>query len=655
MCYNKLMNKRAVIGAICAISTLFALQGSALTFAEGENTASSTFSIDVSNAVLQLSVPSDASITLNPTSSAGDFGSTNLNIKVSTNNATGYRLSMSVPTTDLTHSTNTGSNAPVISTLTSSAPESTFPTNAWGYKVVGDNYNPILLNNTPSSWEADGPTNETTHIMTLAAKVDGAKAAGAYINTLTFQVVANPNSPKDTIIFNGNGADGGTMGNQQVFQGEPTKLNVNTYTKSGYAFNGWNTRADGLGTGYGDKDYYTAPATNTATAVTLYAQWLEDSKRVCTANCDSGNPTYEAGITIQRAYELAYTEHHLGMYEETEKGNGIYERVNSWPPDNEPYKNYDVRFAMQDIDLTYNSVKVCDLVTVIGDQYQALDVRDNKLYYISKLADGKCWMTQNLDFNLSVNTKLSPLTTDVLEEITPIYSTLDATNGFKPEDTSVYSDTKPNSIDVGNWYFKGGDTSRWERCQSCTGSSQRFNYLAGRGQGLFNKDQPSEDVGEHGHVGNFYNWTALVALNDSSAYLNNDTYSNHDNAPKTSICPQGWRLPAAYGNNSVDYSSSNDTIEMHDIFNLYSLRNRPDLNSDTYVDTGTVEADPIYAVPGGHEYLKNVEYVGIVGVYLHDSTDQYSQAYSVSYGGPYYFPRSAGNRSYSFNARCIAR
>lgn len=88
------MLKRLGFGGALKVSVLFAFVFSVSAFADGGGTASSTFSIDVSNVVLQLSVPENASIVLNPTSSAGDFDSTTITAAVSTNNMYGYSLTM---------------------------------------------------------------------------------------------------------------------------------------------------------------------------------------------------------------------------------------------------------------------------------------------------------------------------------------------------------------------------------------------------------------------------------------------------------------------------------------------------------------------------------------------------------------------------------
>ena len=170
------MNKRAVFGFGLAILALFAFNGSASTFAED----GVDFSINVSEAVLQLTVPPTASIELNPISSSAVFNTTELTVNVATNNMNGYTLTMSVPTTDLIHDALANT---VIPTLSAASAESSFPANAWGYKVVGNEYQPVLLTNAPASWILEEPTNGTNHTMTLAAKVDGTKPSVTDENT----------------------------------------------------------------------------------------------------------------------------------------------------------------------------------------------------------------------------------------------------------------------------------------------------------------------------------------------------------------------------------------------------------------------------------------------------------------------------------------
>ena len=61
---------------------------------------------------------------------------------------------------------------------------------------------------------------------------------------------------------------------QTVDKGVRTRLNRNSFTRRGYSFDGWNTRADGKGTGYDDRDHVTVNDN-----ITLYAQWEKEKHK----------------------------------------------------------------------------------------------------------------------------------------------------------------------------------------------------------------------------------------------------------------------------------------------------------------------------------------------------------------------------------------
>lgn len=71
------------------------------------------------------------------------------------------------------------------------------------------------------------------------------------------------------VTYNGNGADGGSTSNQTKTYNTSLTLRSNGFTRTGYTFTGWNTKANGTGTSYAAGASYTANA-----AVTLYAQWV---------------------------------------------------------------------------------------------------------------------------------------------------------------------------------------------------------------------------------------------------------------------------------------------------------------------------------------------------------------------------------------------
>ena len=148
-----------------------------------------------------------------------------------------------------------------------------------------------------------------------------------------------------------------------------------------------------------------------------------------------------------------------------------------------------------------------------GTQYQLRDSRDNKYYYIAKLADGNAWMTQNLDLDLSTGTTLTPANTDIPANWTPSSSTY--TNS-----SWNYTTTAPQSYNPGTRYWNGNTHS---------GSGSSTSYISTSGTAQY-------------HLGNYYNWSAAVALNDSSSYTTAGVIVDR------SICPAGWTLPrGGYG------------------------------------------------------------------------------------------------------------
>ena len=79
--------------------------------------------------------------------------------------------------------------------------------------------------------------------------------------------------PTYTVTYDGNGADSGkTTDNTAYATGTTATVKANGYTRNGYTFTGWNTKADGSGTPYKTGDWITMTG-----SVILYAQWTRNS------------------------------------------------------------------------------------------------------------------------------------------------------------------------------------------------------------------------------------------------------------------------------------------------------------------------------------------------------------------------------------------
>lgn len=127
------------------------------------------------------------------------------------------------------------------------------------------------------------------------------------------------------VTYNANGGSGTTASQTKTY-GQSLTLRANGFTRTGYAFQHWNTKADGTGTSYAAGASYTANA-----AVTLYAIWLATASTVSTTNGTLGTAQT---ITITRS-SSSYT-HNLSCTYGTQTMNNFATGVGtsfSWTPD----------------------------------------------------------------------------------------------------------------------------------------------------------------------------------------------------------------------------------------------------------------------------------------------------------------------------------
>ena len=100
------------------------------------------------------------------------------------------------------------------------------------------------------------------------------------------------NSATYSVAYDGNGATGGSITTRMAKVGSETKASSNGFSKAGFTFNGWNTKADGTGIAYAVGA--TVPSQAAGTTITLYAQWTEIAAQTYTVvydgnGADSGN------------------------------------------------------------------------------------------------------------------------------------------------------------------------------------------------------------------------------------------------------------------------------------------------------------------------------------------------------------------------------
>jgi len=142
---------------------------------------------------------------------------------------------------------------------------------------------------------------------------------------------------QQNVSFDANSGEG-TMTMQVFDHGVAQALAENVFEKTGYTFAGWNTKADGTGTAYTDKQYATFTPVNDGDSITLYAQWTDCNHAwtdgtctacgtVCAHSGGAATCTAKAVCTVCGSTygELSTNTHDWGGW--VSNGNGTHMRT----------------------------------------------------------------------------------------------------------------------------------------------------------------------------------------------------------------------------------------------------------------------------------------------------------------------------------------
>ncbi|MBQ8985196.1 hypothetical protein IJ076_01395 [Candidatus Saccharibacteria bacterium] len=233
------------------------------------------------------------------------------------------------------------------------------------------------------------------------------------------------------------------------------------------------------------------------------------------------------------------------------------------------------------------------------------DTRDGNLYTIARLADGKCWMTSNL--NLAGGTVLSSDKSDVPSDN---YYTLPASSK-----TGFDDNTKAFVYNSGNITTNQADCTSTQPCNS------------------------------------YYSWLAATAGNQTNVT------GNGVDAPY-SICPAGWRLPSS-GNQSDSSATSTTGYKKGDFYKLaikYGMSSSnyyedPD-NAPTFYSQAGPGTVPSFLLAG---YYSNSSFYsgGSYGYYWSSSSYSSTSAYNLYFNSSNVYSASNLSRRNGFPVRCV--
>ena len=450
--------------------------------------ASSTLNLDLASDIISVDIGS--------ANANGTFKkSANNTISVTTDHYTGYTLS--IKTTDTSASTASPAlknGSDTMPSITSSLTEEQFSSigatnynNKYGYlpsrictTANGCTSNtsflpaPTLTGDILDKTSSANPT-ANTYTMAIGARIDQTIPFGSYSNT--FEVLLVANAIPYTIVYNDGVVSDMPVDVDTTSMTSSVTISSNAPVRDGYTFNGWCTVqvADNescTGTTYAAGSTYTLDQTGTNN-LQLYAMW---------SGSGGGG---------------GYGEDHC---------DGTYPCMQNMP------------------------ISTC---TTTATEVQ--DRRDGNVYKIQRLADGKCWMLDNL--------RLDPTQVD-LATLQGNTNASDQTLDYFLNGGGTTSDKYPTA-GLANW------ASGYSFSQPLTNADY--------------KDQTTTSYGSgSGKIGVYYNFCAASA--GSYCYGNGTSAGTSVDDAGEDICPAGWRMPTG----GADTVTTDGKGEYQALYTAYS-------------------------------------------------------------------------------------
>ena len=323
-------------------------------------------------------------------------------------------------------------------------------TNTWGYSLDNTNYSGVPTIDSPNHIASiDGVNTGTTSSGVIsatipiyyAAKVDTSIPSGSYANSVTYSAVVDGGivtSAELTSIT----VDGNTVEQLQLDKTNTilvtTNLKTNTYGIP---------RVYYTGTTENDSDFY-SECTNVLVS--------GNTEGYMTIQCETTPTAVATGLTLHIVPKgTPSSTNPSEMTGDPFCSDGAYSPNTSECEAGE-WKWGSFTVALPDTNApVFNGIKTMQEMTPQicadaqeNDTTMLEDARDGKKYWVAKLKDGNCWMTQNLELDLSTDTPLTSELSDVTSSWTP------TSNTYTSAQDGSSSDYVAQSWDLGKYVWK---------------------------------------------------------------------------------------------------------------------------------------------------------------------------------------------------------
>lgn len=486
-----------------------------------------------------------------------------------------------------------GTYTPIIAGSTGDSEKQSGDTDFSNWASVPSAYARVAYRNAGTDVDSGSVYAEGSSITTTyAAYISPAQKSGVYIGQVKYTLVhpssnqpaqPQPSTPGYITYYANSNTALGTMGKQSAADGNSVTLLASNFSRSGYGFAGWSDAYDYATNAsanlYGPNEEITVPTGTTANGLSLYAIWIEsagslqDSSKVSTL-CGTG-----AGSLTQ---------------------------------------------APTDGTKTLASVSALT------------DARDNQTYTIAKLADGKCWMIENLRLETAGSNNES------LSQGFGKSTTYGNFSGLATAETADFS----NSTTANSLYYSGTQSGT---ASINIGTTDNPGYRMPRYRNTNTSSRasnPTRNTGAMYSYGNYYTWSAALA---NTIYYSGPTATDADGKTSetvnTSICPAGWRLP--YGRNSGNGNTAGGFYYLN-----YKINGNSNVTNSTAVRK--LRAYPNNFVYSGYVNNGSIDTRGSSGHYWSSTTLTANYAYYLYFDSDSVSPGTINyGKFYGFSVRCV--
>ncbi len=243
-------------------------------------------------------------------------------------------------------------------------------------------------------------------------------------------------------------------------------------------------------------------------------------------------------------------------------------------------------------------------VTALTDQ------RDGNTYTVAKLADGKCWMTENLR--------------------------LDNTASHN-SDGALAQGYNSGFIGLADPESSTATTNTLYSNSNITSSNRNFRFPRYNNQNTSSpvSNMTEASVNVYGY-GNYYTWAAAVASIG-------DHTTDKQSITNTSICPSGWHLPTS-GSNTADF----------DALDIIMGGDGVDYSSAEYLEWRKYPANFLISGNIGMGFDNSATYRGQAGFYWSSTVIDGTRSYSLVLNSAHFIAGGLNLKNEGRSVRCIS-